>query len=229
MMGSYTEVWENFVSEERIEFGGHKDPSWQNGHTLSASLMVPVDVSRMRERVEPLRNALRPFPFVSLHPDHFMHVTLFLLGFLVPEPEKDGEVSPERLAEIAAEARQALSGFPAFTVNLANLNAFPGAAFIEVHDDGTMEELRDALRGNCGLREPPGPPHLTLAYFQSPNGSRAPRELIDAVWKYRDWPVGEVSVSGVKLTLLDLRQDYPEPQSLAEIPLGTSQRTPVTS
>ena len=225
MMKSYTDVWERFVSERRIEFGGHKDPSWQDGHTLSASLMVPVDVSRMRDRLEPLRNALRPFPFVSLHPDHFMHITLFLPGFLVPDPEKEGEVAPERITDIEIRARRALAGFPAFTVELANLNAFPGAAFIEVHDDGTMEELRRSLRENCGLRKPRGLPHLTLAYFQAPDGTRAPRELIEAVREYRDWPIGEVSVSSVRLTLLDLRKDYPEPQSLADIPLGTSHPT----
>lgn len=222
MMSSYTKVWERFVSEERIEFGGHKDPSWQNGHTLSASLMIPVDVSRMRERIEPLREALKPFPFVSLHPDHFMHITLFLLGFLIPDPEGEGEVAPERLTEIEVQARRVLADFPAFNVELANLNAFPGAAFIEVHDDGTMERLRKALRSNCGLRGPRGLPHLTLAYFQAPDGSRAPRELVEAVRRYRDWPVGEVSVSGIQLTLLDPRKDYPEPQSLAKIPLGTS-------
>jgi hypothetical protein len=67
-VGGYAEVWERFVRERRLEFGGHTDPGWRDGHALSASFMIPVEASHFRERLEPLRDALRPFPFVSLHP-----------------------------------------------------------------------------------------------------------------------------------------------------------------
>lgn len=219
-MGGYSGVWEGFVSERRLEFGGHRDPDWQDGHALSASLMISVDASPLRDRLEPLRDALRPFPFVSLHPDRFMHITLFLLGFLVREPAEEDEVSRERLSGVASDARRALADFPAFEVELANLNAFPGAAFVEVHDRGKLDELRGALSRGCDLERPAGPPHLTLAYFQAPDGTRAPDDLVSAIERYRDWFVGEAPVAGVELTLLDLRTEYPEPRTLARIPLG---------
>jgi 2'-5' RNA ligase len=219
-VGEYSGVWERFVAERRLEFGGHTDPTWQDGHAISASLMVPVDASRLRERLEPLRDALRPFPFVSLHPDHFMHITLFLLGFLVDKPEKDDEVSRERLSEISGDARRALADFPAFGVELANLNAFPGAAFVEVHDRGMLDTLRGALSRECELERPTGPPHLTLAYFHVPDGTRAPDALISTIERYREWFVEELTVDAVELTLLDLRSEYPEPRTLERIPLG---------
>ncbi len=221
-MGRYEEVWKRFVSERRLEFGGHMDPGWSEGHALSTSLMIEVEASRFREGLEPLRDALRPFPFVSLHPDHFLHITLLLLGFLVEEPREEDEVSRERLLEIEASARHALSGFPAFAVRLANLNAFPGAAFIEVHDDGMLDRLRDTLCASCGLQRPSGPPHLTLAYFHAQDGTPAPEELISALARYQDWDVGELAVESVEMTLLDLRLDYPEPETLAEILLKRS-------
>jgi RNA 2',3'-cyclic 3'-phosphodiesterase len=219
-MEEYESVWGRFVRGRRLEFGGHQDPSWQGGHRFSASLVVPGEASRFRGRIEPLREALRPFPFVSLHPDYFMHITLILLGFLVDEPEKENEVSRERLREIEQRARTALSGFPAFTVRLANLNAFPGAAFIEAHDGGMLDELRTALSVGCGLKKPSGPLHLTLAYFQASDGTEAPEELVSAIARYRHWPVGEITVNNVEMTLLDLRPDYPEPETLARIALG---------
>ena len=219
-MDEYAEVWERFVRGRRLEFGGHTDPDWQDGHALSASLMIPVDAPRLRGRLEPLRDALRPFPFVSLHPDHFMHITLLLLGFLVEEPEAEDELSRGRLEEIASSARGGLADFPAFTLRLANLNAFPGAAFVEAHDDGMIDGLRDALSKSCGLKKPSGPPHLTLAYFQAPDGTPAPEELISVIARHRDWPVGELKVESVEMTLLDLRSNYPEPEMLAEIPLN---------
>jgi 2'-5' RNA ligase len=219
-MEEYDRVWDRFVSERRLEFGGYMDPDWQEGHRLSASLIVPGEASRFHERLEPLREALRPFPFVSLHPDHFMHVTLVFLGFLVDQPEEEVEVSRERLQEIEERARIALSDVPAFTVRFANLNAFPGAAFIEAHDGGALDRLRDALCTHCGLKKSQGPPHLTLAYFQAPDGTEAPEELISTIARYRDWPIGEILVENVKMTLLHLSLDYPEPETLARIPLG---------
>lgn len=219
-MEDYESVWESFLRERRLEFGGHMDPAWQEGHGLSASLVVPGEASRFHERLEPLREVLRPFPFVSLHPDHFMHITLILLGFLVDEPENDSEISRERLQEIEDLATAALSSVPAFTVKLANLNAFPGAAFIEAHDKGMFDRLRDALSVSCGLKKPSGPPHLTLAYLQAPDGTDAPEELVSAIARYRDWPIGEITVDNVEMTMLDLGSDYPEPKTLARIPLG---------
>ena len=219
-MEEYYRVWERFVDGRRLEFGGYMDPDWREGHRFSASLIVPGEASRFHERLEPLREALRPFQFVSLHPDHFLHVTLVLLGFLVDEPEEEDEVSRERLQEIEKLARIALSEVPAFNVRFANLNAFSGAAFIEAHDGGALDSLRDALCASCDLKKPPGPPHLTLAYFQAPDGTDAPEELISTIARYRDWPVGEIAVENVEMTLLDLRLEYPEPETLARIPLG---------
>ena len=219
-MDEYADVWERFVRDRRLEFGGHTEHGWRDGHALSASLMIPVDASRLRERLEPLRDALRPFPFVSLHPDYFMHITLLLLGFLVEEPEAEDELSRERLEEIAGRARGSLTDFPAFSIRLANLNAFPGAAFVEVHDGGMIDALRDALSRSCGLKKPSGPPHLTLAYFQAPDGTPVPEDLVSVIARYRNWLVGEFKIESVEITLLDLRSDYPEPEMFAEIPLN---------
>lgn len=217
---SYEEAWESFVSERRLEFGGHRDPSWQSGHAYSASLMLPVDVSRFADRLRPMRDALENEPYVSLHPDHFMHITLLLLGFLTSEPEEDNEVSSQRLTEIGESAKRALAGFPPFSVELANLNAFPGAAFVEVHDGGEISHLQDTLCAGCSLKRPPGPPHLTLAYLQAPDGTAAPDSLVSAISEYRDWPVGTLEVERAELTLLNVHDDYPEPKTLCEVPLS---------
>jgi 2'-5' RNA ligase len=222
-MVGYAEVWERFVRERRLEYGGHTDPGWRKGHALSASFLIPVEAQLFRERLEPLRDALRPFPFVSLHPDYFMHITLLLLGFLVDEPEEGDEISRERSREIEENARRAMAGFPAFTVRLANLNAFPGAAFVEVHSGGALDRLRDVLCWSCGLEKPSGPPHLTIAYFHAPDGTPAPEGLVSTIARYRDWTVGDLAVESVEMTVLDLRLDYPEPDTLARIPLNESQ------
>jgi 2'-5' RNA ligase len=52
-VAGYPEVWERFVRERRLEFGGYTDPGWRKGHAVSASLMIPVEASRFGERLEP--------------------------------------------------------------------------------------------------------------------------------------------------------------------------------
>lgn len=220
-MKSYGEIWSSFKEERGLEFGGHKDPKWQGEHALSASFIVPVDVSRFKERLAPLREDLSRLPFVSVHPDSFMHVTLLMLGFLVPEPEKGSEVSPARLAEISHRGGRALKDFPAFDLEFANVNAFPGAAFIEVRDGGKISDLQDALCDSCELQKPSGPPHLTLAYFQAPDGTAAPEEVVSTLEAYRDWYVGETRVERVALTILNVKSEHPEPETLTEINLGS--------
>lgn len=218
-MEDYARVWKSFVSGGHLEFGGHMDPGWQDGHTLSASFIVPVDTSAFEARLEPLRNALKTLPFVSLHPYHFMHITLLPLGFVVPEPDGRNEISPERLTEVETKVRSALMEFPAFEIKLANLNAFPGAAFVEAYDDGMLTQVRKRICEGCGIEAPTGPPHLTLAYFQAPNDTPMPEGLVPSMEQFRDWPVGRVPVDHIELTLLDLRADYPEPDVVARIPL----------
>ena len=216
----YAEIWKRFKRERRLEFGGHTDPEWQEGHAVSASFVAPVEAPHLREGLKPLRDALRPFPFVSLHPDHFMHLTLLPLGFLVPKPEDENELSRDRLEELGERAREALVGFPAFEMDLANLNVFPGAAFVEPRDGGMLEKLRDAVTGRCSLEKPTGPLHLTLAYLQEADGTLAPDEFVAAIERYRDWPVGKVSVERVEITLLTLGSSpYPELETFARIPL----------
>ena len=219
-MEGYAEIWERFKRERRLEFGGHTDPEWQEGHAVSASFVAPIEAPHLREGLRPLRDTLRSFPFVSLHPDHFMHLTLLPLGFLVPKPEDENELSRERLEELGERAREALVGFPAFELDLANLNVFPGAAFVEARDGGMLEKLRDVVCRQCGLEKPTGALHLTLAYLQEADGALAPDEFVAAIERYRDWPVGKVSVGRVEITLLNLNSSpYPELETFARIPL----------
>lgn len=219
-MKEFDAVWETFSSERRLEFGGHTDPAWKGSHSVSACFILPVDADRLHERLEPMREALRPFPFVSLHPDHFAHITLAPIGFPVDEPEHEYEISWKKLGEIEASARETLSGVNSSRVTLANLNAFPAAAFVEVHDEGRLDELGDALEKIPGLGKYSMLPHLTVAYFHAPEGAEAPDSLISAIENYRDWPVGEIEVSEVRISLLDLQADYPKPETMAKIPLS---------
>jgi hypothetical protein len=46
--------------------------------------------------------------------------------------------------------------------------------------------------------------------------------LISAIARYREWDVGRLGIESVEATVLDLRLDYPEPETLAQMPLKKS-------
>lgn len=143
-----------------------------------------------------------------------MHISLVMVGFA---DEGDSEA---RLESLAKDARAALEGFGSFGASLKNLGAFPSAAYVEAHDqNGEIDALREALLLGCGLKSKPGPPHLTLAYFQTEEETDAPEELVQSIEGFRDWSVGEIRVDAVDLTVLDLCKDYAEPQVFARLPL----------
>lgn len=220
-MEEFQKAWERFSSERVLEFGGHTDATWKGDHSLSACLVLPVESEGFRDRLEPLRDALRPFPFVSIHPDHFMHVTLAPIGFPVDEAKGEDEVSWSDLDEIEARVRETLSDTQRFPLRLANLNAFPAAAFVEVHDERRrLGELCDELREIPGLERTSSLPHLTLAYFHALEGARAPDALVAAIDKYRDWPVAEIEAGEVRISLLELDSDYPRPEARARVKLA---------
>lgn len=211
-MDEFDRAWREFRARQRLECGGHTKFARREAHEVSASFILAVDTGQFAERLKPLRDALRPFPFVSLHPDHFMHISLVFVGLLSKMPRSG-------LEEIEARARESLAGFGAFPVRLANLGVFPKAAFVEAHSGGKLEELRDTLRLGCGIKTTVIPPHLTLAYFQAPDGTEAPEALISAIDRYRSWPVGEVLIEEAELSLLKLEEEYPHFKTAAKIPL----------
>ncbi|AHY45592.1 2'-5' RNA ligase superfamily [Rubrobacter radiotolerans] len=223
-MDSFERAWREFKQERRLEFGGHTDPDWRGEHDLSAAFILPVDTEVFSERLGPLREALSRFSFVSLHPDHFMHVSLVIVGFVEPSGrEAEGTVTQGSLKKISSKAKEALADFSPFEVHLQGLGAFPAAAYVEAHENGEIDALRRVLRECCGLEpfEREGPPHLTLAYFKAENGTAAPPELISTVERYRDWYVGSFTAREVQLSLLDLTQEYARFEPVARIPLAT--------
>lgn len=183
--------------------------------------MIPVEVKGIEGGISAARDALRPFPFVSLHPDHFMHISLVIVGFVTDEPGGPNEFSKENLAELAELAKEVVAGFGEFRLKLANLGAFPSAAFIEAYDEaGEIDKLRRSLFVCCGLEGKPGPPHLTLAYFTVKEKTNAPPALIEAIEPLRNRTFGSFTVRHVDLTLLDLTEEYAKPEIFARLPLS---------
>ena len=180
-------------------------------------------------RVDRIRFALREFDFVSTHPDHFLHVTLLPVGFVVDEPSEPDEVTATQLSAMAAVGGRALGAERAIPLDLANVNSFPAAPFIEIRNADEVVRLRNLLEGvsrDEGLLDRESPrenlheqefvPHLSVAYYTAaaPNA-----KLIETIEWFRGRPIGRVSIKSVQLATIETAVPYPPLVPIVDVPL----------
>ena len=139
---------------------------WQDGHTLSASLIVPVDIEPLRPRIEPLQRdaggKCRSSPCTRITSCTSRSC---LSVFSCQSPRKEDEISPERLSEVETESRKVLANFPAFQHRVWRTSTLsPGRRLSKCMTRGKLDELRDALCKGCDLKVADGlaPPDARL-------------------------------------------------------------------
>mgnify|MGYP001351520078 CR=1 FL=1 len=221
---AYRRVWQNLRQVTHVADGRHDTAEWRSHHGEFALCCVRVPPGAISPLIEDVRAALRRFPFVRLHPDHFLHIPVQELGFLAEQPRRRDEISPARLREVIAQAEVPISDFPPFDITLGGVNSFVDAAFLDVHDDGWLARIHRRLADFVVI--PPDQrfsylPQVTIAHYTG----HAPIGNLPAVLApWRDQPFG-----GFRVTTIDivrLRTDEPYPPLVVEhqFVLGRQQR-----
>lgn len=157
---------------------------------------------------------------IRLHPDHFLHIMLQELGFVVPHPSRPDEISAERLEEFAQSTVEPVSGTSPFEITLGPVNAFEDAVFLEVGNAARLDRLHNRLFELAAIpREPEFPylPHCTLAHF---TGVSSAAVAAAAVAPFRSEPLGTFEVTEIEIVTMKAAEPYPELESYAAIPLG---------
>jgi 2'-5' RNA ligase len=213
---SYKHIWQSFRSAEHVADGRHDTAEWRShAPAVYAFVAIRVPVDAIRPALDEVRRALTPVPFVRQHPDHFLHITLQELGFVVESPQAPDELDQVRLNEIVSQLPAALSGAPAFDVRLGGANAFRDAVFLDVHDRGHCGRLHTRLRELAGVLSVPKfayLPHATIAHFtaEKPTG-----DLPQLIGRWRDRRFGSFQVTTIEVVTMDVRLTYPRLSSYA--------------
>lgn len=176
MAGDFAEAWRRFerlqylvLSTETVEW------EWTRGRTDYAALLVRVTDAVIRSEIERVLGALEDVPGVDPYPEHYWHVTVKGLGFVVEEAIRGDEISPGRLVALAEEARPVLESTGAFEATVGPAAGFAEVAIMEVHDGGavralntrlmeSLDVLRTAVDGAVFL------PHISIARYGSHEG-----------------------------------------------------------
>jgi 2'-5' RNA ligase len=167
------------------------------------------------------RHELEALPGVRLHPDHFLHITLQELGFVVDPPLGRDEISSARLEEFAQSAIEPVSQVAAFSVQLGGANSFQDAVFLDVHGTEPLMRLHQRMFDIATILDEPGYPylaHCTVAHYDGTTPSQQAATIIEP---WRNLVFGAFPVSEVEIVTLDPTEPYPELTSYAVIPLQT--------
>jgi 2'-5' RNA ligase len=216
----YTRVWESFLRSEATEDGRHDSPGWRAHEGPYALCLVRVPASALNPGLGRLRLELSNLSGVRLHPDHFLHITLQELGFVVDYPAKPDEISAARLEEFVQAAVEPIYLMRPFTIELGGANSFRDAVFLEVRPGQQLRQLHERLFELAAIPHVPQfpyLPHCTLAHY---DGSTSVQAAAAAIGPARNEVFGGIGVSEIEIVLLDPGEPYPVLETFAAIPLG---------
>jgi RNA 2',3'-cyclic 3'-phosphodiesterase len=215
---AYERVWDSFQQSGSTEDGRHDTARWiaQSGPYAACVIRVPAEA--VHPKLAFLREKLVGLSGVRLHPDHFLHIMLQELGFVVDLPRYPDELSGDRLEEFAQAATVPISNMSAFPIRLGGANSFQDAVFLDACGSLRLLGLHERLFDLAAIPSAPDYPylpHCTIAHYDGTTPHEEARRLIGP---WRNEAFGEFMVTEAEIVTLDTREPYPELATYAVIP-----------
>ena len=217
---TYERVWQAFQRTQSTADGRHDTPYWRAHSDPYAACIVRVPAESLHPNLTLLRRQLAGLQGVRLHPDHFLHIMLQELGFVVATPRQPDEISETRLEEFAQSIVEPISSMRAWSVTLGGVNSFQDAVFLDVRGGGPLSRLHERLFDLAALPTLPSYsylPHCTIAHYDGTTPHEEAQALL-APW--RNEVIGEFQIAEVEIMTLDPNEPYPELTTYAVIPLN---------
>ena len=217
---TYERVWEAFQRSQSTADGRHDTPYWRAHSDPYAACVVRVPAEDLQPNLTVLRRQLAELEGVRLHPDHFLHIMLQELGFVVASPRRPDEISATRLEEFVQSIVEPISSARPWPVMLGGVNSFHDAVFLDIRGGGPLSRLHERLFDLAALPAIPSYsylPHCTIAHYDGTTPQEAAVELL-APW--RKEVIGKFTIAEVEVVTLDPSEPYPELITYAVVPLG---------
>ncbi|MFM9108059.1 MAG: 2'-5' RNA ligase family protein [Chloroflexota bacterium] len=211
-------VWQAFRTFGHVEDGRHDTGDWRSREGVFALAAIRVPAAALQPGLDELRAALAGFPFVRLHPDGFLHITLQELGFVVDRPARPDEISPTRLEEFIESAATVSAARGPVDLALVGANSFQDAVFLDVHDRDALAALQARLFDLAAIpraRTFAYLPHCTIAHYTAEAPST---HLAATIGRFRDRPFGAFTASRIEVLTLRLDEPYPPFETVAVLP-----------
>ncbi len=217
---AYERVWEAFQRSDSTADGRHDTPYWRSHSGPYAACVVRVSAEDLQPGLAVLRRQLSELQGVRLHPDHFLHIMLQELGFVVATPQQPDEISETRLEEFAQSIVEAISSTRSLPVTLGGVNSFQDAVFLDIRGGSPLARLHERLFDLAALSTMPSYsylPHCTIAHY---DGTTPHDEALSLLTPWRTELIGQFVITEAEIVTLDPQDPYPELNSYAVIPFG---------
>lgn len=221
---AYRRIWQHLRQVPQVADGRHDTEEWRSENGAFVMCCVRVPPESLFSSLDQLREVLRPFPYVRLHPTRFLHITVQELGFLTHLPKHRGDITQEWLDEFISQAEIPIGEYSPFTITLGGVNSFVDAAFLDVHDDGWLSRIQGRLIDFVPI--PPNNryaylPVATIAHYthSAPLGN-----LVATLAPWRDQALGKFRVSCIDVVKLQMGVPYPDLEVVHQFELGRQHR-----
>lgn len=217
---AYKRIWSNFSHHPTTADGRHDTADWRGRNGPFAICIIRVPARLLQPSLDELRFGLSNYPWIRVHPDHFIHITLQELGFLCDRPTRPDEISTERVEEFVTGATGAFRDAGQFDIRLGGANSFQDAAFLDVHDRGQCSRMHTRLREIAAIPTQPKyayVPHSTIAHYTE---EHTVPDLPKTINHWRDRRFGSFTVHELEVVTLDVSDPYPELKPFGVIPLA---------
>jgi 2'-5' RNA ligase len=138
-------------------------PEWHHGRKTYAVWILQLEDDVIWETFKAARQHLNGY-LLEPYPRQ-PHITLFVCGFLVEQPQYNDDFTHEQLRAQLRTLEKA--DILSFEIEIGRFNSFASAPFLEVHDPmGGIPRLREVLlNGAREFRTAPYRPHLTVGLY----------------------------------------------------------------
>ena len=216
----YRRVWTAFERSDATADGRHDTPHWRAHVGPFAACAVRVPTGSMEPDFDVLRHDLASVPGIRLHPNHFLHIMVQELGFVVENPARPDEFSAARLEEFAQAATDPISSAAPFPIMLGGANSFQDAVFLDIRGGEALTRIHSRLFDLAALprvADYPYLPHCTIAHY---DGTVSPRDAVAILTPWRERVLGGFTVAELEIITMAPSEPYPALESYAVIPLG---------
>ncbi len=217
---AYERVWDAFQRSHSTADGRHDTAPWRAHSGPYAACVVRVPAEALQPHLTALRRELADLSGIRLHPDHFLHIMLQELGFVVATPRQPDEISEARLEEFAQSIVDLIASMRSLPVMLGGVNTFQDAVFLEVRGGGPLSRLHERLFDLAAMSTRPSYsylPHCTIAHY---DGTTPHHEALPLIARWRREALGEFAITEAEIVTLEPKEPYPELTTYAVIPFG---------
>lgn len=190
-----------------------KDGNWARGRQYHLVFLIRLNKTQnFLNNLRPIQNELKKFPCVKILEDDYLHITIKPIGFLNNRKQYEDSYSDKDVNLLIEKAKDTFSKAPSFDIKLKRLNLFDDCIFIEVKDNGIIENLNKKLLTIPNIQKlsrdyPNFIPHVAIAQFKN---DKKFKKMVKAIEKFRDTYFDETRITEVALIKLHLSTGHPK-------------------